>query len=451
MDPAATIESTPTARVKMEVFGCQMNVVDAELVLGRFKGLNYGETDRYEDADVVVFNTCSVRGHAEDKVFSRLGALRPWKKERPGRVVAVMGCMAQREATDIRRRMPHVDVVAGTRDFPKLAGLVDRVRGGEGPFLVIDGEERPDIERSPTSRPRPFQAYVTIMRGCNRPCTYCIVPTVRGREISRPVDEIVDEVKGLVDDGVIEVCLLGQTVNAYDGQDRGRTTLGTLLRALDRVDGLRRLRFVTSHPSEFNDDTWAAMAESSKLDRFLHMPIQSGSDRMLKAMRRGYTVDKYRRIVDRVREVLPDMGIGCDWIVGFPGETEEDHEASLRICEEIGFSQSFVFKYSPRPGTKAAEEHADDVPTDVKKRRNRELLAVQERVSLAAHRATVGETMQVLFEAKSRLDDSKWSGRNPQHRIVVAADERIRPGTIADVRIEDATALTLFGDVVALR
>lgn len=451
MDVAATIESELAGRVLMEVFGCQMNVVDAELVLGRFKGLRYGETDRYEDADVVVFNTCSVRGHAEDRVFSRLGALRPWKRERPGRVLAVMGCMAQREARDIRRRMPHVDVVTGTRDFPKLPALVERVRGGEGPFLVIDGEERPDIERSPTSRPRPFQAYVTIMRGCNRPCTYCIVPTVRGREISRPVDELVDEVRALVDDGVIEVCLLGQTVNAYDGQDRGKTTLGTLLRELDRIDGLRRLRFITSHPSEFNDDTWAAMAESSKLDRFLHMPLQSGSDRVLRDMRRGYTVDKFRRIVDRVRGIIPDMGIGCDWIVGFPGETEEDHQASLRVSEEIGFSQSFVFKYSPRPGTKAAEERKDDVPLEVKKRRNAELLAVQTRVSLAEHQRLVGRTMEVLFEARSRLDDTKWSGRNPQHRIVVTGDPRIGPGSIADVRVTDATALTLFGDVVAIK
>jgi len=450
MDGASTLEKPAAGRVLMEVFGCQMNIVDSELVLGRFKGLRYAETDRYEDADVVVFNTCSVRGHAEDKVFSRLGALRPWKRERKDRVLAVMGCMAQREARDIRRRMPHVDVVAGTRDFPQLPQLVDRVRQGEGPFVVIDGEARPDIERSPTSRPRPYQAFVTIMRGCNRPCTYCIVPTVRGREISRPVDEVVDEVRELVDEGVVEVCLLGQTVNAYDGQDRGNVTLGTLVRALDEIEGLRRLRFITSHPSDFNDETFAAMAESRSLDRFLHMPIQSGSDRMLKLMRRGYTVDKFRRIVERVRAEIPDMGIGCDWIVGYPGETEEDHQASLRVCEEIGFAQSFVFKYSPRPGTKAAEEFEDDVPLDVKKRRNSELLEVQRRISLASNEARVGESVEVLIETPSRLDESKWSGRNPQHQIVVVEDDRVGPGSIARVQITSVSALTLFGEVVSV-
>lgn len=437
-------------RVKMEIFGCQMNVVDAELVLGRFKDLRFIETELYDDADVVVFNTCSVRGHAEDRVFSRLGALRRWKEARPNRVLAVMGCMAQREAADIRRRMPHVDVIAGTKDFPRLPTLVERVRDGAGPFVAIDGDERPDVARNVTSRPRPFQAYVTIMRGCNRPCTYCIVPTVRGREISRPIEEVVDEVKGLVDDGVVEVCLLGQTVNAYDGQRRGEVTLGTLLRRLDAIRGLRRLRFITSHASDFDADTLEAMAESELLDRFLHMPIQSGSDRMLRLMKRGYTVEQYRRIVNEVTRRIPDMEIGCDWIVGFPGETEEDHRASLSACEEFRFSQSFVFKYSPRPGTNAAERMVDDVPLPVKKRRNQELLAAQEQVSLEKNGGRIGCVTSVLVEARSRLDAARWSGRDPAHRVVILDDERLRPGDIVRVRICDATPLTLFGEVIDL-
>jgi len=443
--------TAPKPRVKMEVFGCQMNIVDADLVLGGFKRLDYQETDRYEDADVVLFNTCSVRGHAEDKVISRLGALRDWKTERKGRVLAVMGCMAQREATDIRRRMPHVDLIAGTRDFPRVPDLVARVRQGEGPFVAVDGEARPDIARNPTTRPRHFQAYVTIMRGCNRPCTYCIVPTVRGGEISRPVDEIVDEVRGLVDDGVIEVCLLGQTVNAYDGQRRGEVTLGTLLRRLDRIDGLRRLRFITSHPNDFDQDTLQAMGEIGKLDRFLHMPIQSGSDWMLKNMRRGYTVEKYRDAVKRVREAVPDIEVGGDWIVGFPGETEQDHEASKRVCEEMRFSQSFVFKYSPRPGTVSAETMSDDVPLEVKKRRNNELLEVQARVSQEKNAQLVGSTREVLIEGRSRLDPTRWSGRDPAHRIVVVKDDRVQEGMIVTARIVRHTALTLFGEVLAVR
>lgn len=453
LDPSpqiAEIVDEAPRTVLMEVFGCQMNVVDAELVMGRLRKRKYVETRDYDRADVVVFNTCSVRGHAEDRVYSRLGALRTWKKARPGRVLAVMGCMAQREAEDIRRRMPHVDVITGTKDFPRLAELVDSVRERGGSRVEVDGANRPDIERLPTTRPHPFQAYVTIMRGCNRPCTYCIVPTVRGREVSRPVAEVVAEVEALVADGVVEVCLLGQTVNAYDGGARGAATLGTLLRALDRIAGLRRLRFVTSHPRDFDDDTIAALGECTKLDRFLHMPLQSGSDRILRAMRRGYSLERYRRIVDRIRAVVPDMSIGCDWIVGFPGETEDDFAQSVRACEDLRFVQSFVFKYSPRPGTDAAVRLTDDVPEDVKRRRNHELLAAQERVSLAENAKLVGAETEILIEGRSRLDDTKWAGRDPAHRIVVVADERLRPGAFARVKIVGSTALTLFGEVVAL-
>lgn len=445
-----TLDAAPHGRVKMEIFGCQMNIVDAELVLGRFRQLDYVETASYDDADVLVFNTCSVRGHAEDRVFSRLGALRGWKTARANRVIAVMGCMAQREADDIRRRMPHVDVITGTRDFPQLAELVVRSRRGEGSFLVVDGGQRPDVDRTPAVRPRRFQAYVTIMRGCNRPCTYCIVPTVRGQEISRPVDEIEAEVRALVAEGVREVCLLGQTVNAYDGQRRGEVTLGTLLRRLDEIDGLRRLRFITSHPREFTADTLDAMAASTRLDRFLHMPIQSGSDRVLRRMKRGYTVAAYREIVGQIRSRIPDMEIGCDWIVGFPGETDEDFELSLQACEEFRFSQSFVFKYSPRPGTVAAEEMPDDVPEPVKKARNQALLGAQERVSLQKNAALVGTTTEVVVEGPSRLDPERWTTRDPAHRIVIVDDKRLQPGSFARITIRSATALTLFGDVESI-
>ncbi len=440
--------NAPDAKVLIEVFGCQMNVVDAELVRGRFLDLAFAETSDYDAADVVVFNTCSVRGHAEDRVHSRLGALRRWKSERRGRVIAVMGCMAQREAADIRSRAPHVDLIVGTRDFPKLPELVTRVRRGEGPFVVIDGEERPDVARSPGARPRRYQAYVTIMRGCDRPCTYCIVPTVRGPEVSRPLEEVVAEVEQLVDDGVVDVCLLGQTVNAFDGQRRGEVTLGTLLRRLDRVSGLRRLRFITSHPNDFDADTLAALAEVEKLDRFLHMPMQSGSDRILRAMKRGYTSARYRALVDKIRAQTPDMQIGTDWIVGFPGETEADFEATRRACAEIEFSQSFVFKYSPRPGTVAAKSLRDDVPEAEKRRRNAVLLETQSIVARRSHAAMHGAEVEVLVEGKSRLDDRKWAGRDRAHRIVCFEGADVHEGGFTRVRIVDSTPLTLFGSVV---
>ena len=427
-----------------------MNIVDSELVLSGFQRLGFLETRSGEDADVLILNTCSVRDHAEHRVFSRIGALRSWKQDRPRRVLAVMGCMAQREAVAIRRRMPHVDLVAGTRDFPKIPELARRIRAGEGPFVVVDGTARPDVVRNPASRPRLYQAYVSIMRGCDRPCTYCIVPTVRGRAVSRPMEEVVWEVRALVEDGVVEVCLLGQTVNAYDGGRRGRVHLGTLIRELESVDGLRRLRFVTNHPQDFNEEIVAAMAESTRLDRFLHMPIQSGSNRILKAMRRGYTVEKYRSTVAAIRQAIPDMQIGCDWIVGYPGEVEADHEASLQVCEEIGFSQSFIFKYSPRPRTNAAEL-VDDVPEDVKKRRNQELLAVQERVSRDANRQLIGTETDVLIEGRSKLDRDRWSGRDPAHRVVILDDPDLASGMIVRAKIRSATALTLFADLVTER
>ncbi|MBI4878302.1 MAG: tRNA (N6-isopentenyl adenosine(37)-C2)-methylthiotransferase MiaB [Planctomycetes bacterium] len=439
--------------VLIEVFGCQMNVVDAELVLGRFAALGFARSTAYDDADVVVFTTCSVRGHAEERVYSRLGALRRWKAERPGRVLAVMGCMAQREAQRITRRVPHVDIVCGTRDFPALPDLVERVRAGRAgprPLVLVDGRERPDAARRPEARLRRRQAYVAIMRGCNRACAYCVVPGARGREVSRPLEEVAGEVQALVAAGVVEVCLLGQTVNAYDGQERGAVTLGTLLRRLEGVRGLRRLRFITSHPASFDADTLAAMAESSKLDRFLHMPLQSGSDRILKAMRRGYTLERFRAVASRVRALIPDMRFGCDWIVGFPGESEEDHGLSLAACEELRFVQSFVFKYSPRPGTFAAEHLADDVPIEVKKRRHRELLLLQERISLEENLALRGRIAEVLVEGRSRLDPAKWSGRDAAHRIVVLDDDRLAEGALCSARIVDATALTLFGEVESL-
>ena len=424
-----------------------MNIVDSELVLSGFRRLGFAEALSSDDADVLILNTCSVRDHAEHRVFSRIGALRSWKLGRDRRVLAVMGCMAQREARSIRRRMPHVDLVAGTRDFPLIPDLTRRIRLGEGPFVVTDGQERPDVVRDPASRPRLHQAYVSIMRGCDRPCTYCIVPTVRGRAVSRPMEEVVQEVQLLVDDGVVEVCLLGQTVNAYDGGRRGQVNLGTLIRRLESVDGLRRLRFVTNHPQDFNDEIVAAMAESTRLDRFLHMPIQSGSNRILRAMRRGYTIEKYRSSVAEIRQAIPDMQIGCDWIVGYPGETEEDHQASLQICEEIGFCQSFVFKYSPRPHTNAAGLE-DDVPHEIKKRRNQDLLALQEQISLRRNRDLVGSETDVLIEGRSKLDRTRWSGRDPAHRIVVLENPDLAPGMIVRARIRDATALTLFADLI---
>jgi len=416
-------------KLYLETFGCQMNVLDSELVLGQLRAQGYESVEDRDDADVILYNTCSVREHAEQKVWSRLGELRHRKKDQPGLVIGVIGCMAERDGTQIFRKNPHVDVLCGPGELDKLVQLVhNAVITNAGPATgphqrqvalmganvrrsgtleaAQDNLELLDLSRSVSAEDNLAQAYVRITRGCNKFCTYCVVPYTRGPEVHRPPQNIIDEVRRLSDAGAREVTLLGQTINHYNyahGDGRHTTFADLLYQIHEAVIDLPRLRFVTSFPRDFSDEALTAMRDCERICRYLHVPAQSGSDRILKLMNRGYASGQYRDFIDRAREMMPDICIASDFIVGFPTETEEDFAVTADLIRYCRFKNSFIFKYSPRPGTVAIERFEDDVPDDVKRRRNNELLAVQQAVCVENNRQMIGKTVQVMVEGQSKL------------------------------------------------
>lgn len=429
-------------RVFIETFGCQMNKLDSELSLGMLLDSGYEMAKDADEADVILFNTCSVRKHAEDKVYSRIGALKSRKNKDRGLVIGVLGCMGQKDGEGIFRRMPHVDLVCGTRMFSALPSLLEKVKGNGKHLLAIDEDKVVSINRSVSSRPNTYQAYISIMRGCNHSCSYCIVPYVRGREVSRPIEDIVDEARRLAQDGCKEVTLLGQNVNSY-GHDIEQASLARLLKEINQIDGLERIRFVTSHPKDMTTDVLEAMGNLPKVCEYLHMPAQSGSDRMLKKMHRLYSVAYYRELIELARELVPGVSIAGDFIVGFPGETDEDFEATASLMKDIRYHSCFIFKYSPRPGTRAAEL-ADDVPEKVKKERNQILLELQKEISTEENNKMIGKTVEALIEGPSKSDPKRLTGRTRENQIVVFNGLPDLAGKIINVTVHDSTDLTLF-------
>ena len=449
-------------------YGCQMNKLDSELVESRLRQRGYVAAVSETDADVVLLNTCSVRQHAEDRVWSKLGKLRIRKRGEPQLVVGVLGCMAQEHKRYLVSRMPHVDLVVGPSAFGDIDDTVEKARAknlqlatgrdpartkhevvGAGVVAVDQGVSGDLIRRDVRVRPHRSQAFVSVMRGCNMPCTYCIVPTTRGDEVSRPIADIVEEAQRLCDDGVTEVTLLGQTVNAYGRDLTGQgATLARLLRELHGIPSLRRLAFITSHPNFLSAELVDAIAELPKVARYLHLPAQSGSNAVLKAMRRGYTVERYLARIEQLRQKAPDVELHSDFIVGYPGETAADFEQTVAFLRTVGFAQSYVFKYSPRPGTLAAEL-PDDVPDAEKERRNAVLLAAQEELTLAKNRALVGTTAEVLVEGDSKVA-GRFSGRTAHHRLVhFAAADRELIGQYVPVRVTEALAHSCVGELLA--
>ncbi|HID77349.1 MAG TPA: tRNA (N6-isopentenyl adenosine(37)-C2)-methylthiotransferase MiaB [Planctomycetaceae bacterium] len=457
-------------KLYIETVGCQMNVLDSELVAGQLSAAGYQLVASPRQADTILFNTCSVRQHAEDKIYSALGRLKHIKRTHPGKIIGVLGCMAQKDREEIFRRAPHVDLVVGPGQLGRLPELLERVASGMGPQLEVslgrrDGRRsevqgsfrRYDPVRKPGVRARPHQAMVRIMFGCDKFCSFCIVPSVRGPEQSRPPEEIEAEVRQLADQGCLEVTLLGQTVNHYGATSGGRTVrLADLLYRIHDTEGIRRIRFVTNFPSFMTDELLQAVRDLPKVTPYLHVPAQSGSNRILRRMQRGYTVEAYREMLARVRQTVPEAAVTSDFIVGFPGETEEDFRETVRLVEESRFKNSFIFKYSPRTGTKAAERYADDVPDEVKRRRNNELLAVQNAISEQENLAFRGRTVEVLVEGPSKTGRKQdgpvvqLTGRTVCDRIVVFDSPRGLAGSIVPVRIYDTTAVTLFGRVVSV-
>jgi tRNA-2-methylthio-N6-dimethylallyladenosine synthase len=462
-------------KLYIETVGCQMNVLDSELVVGALRRQGYELTRRPTDADVIFFNTCSVRQHAEDKIYSALGRLRSHKRRHPDKVVGVLGCMAQKDQEQILRRAPHVDIICGPGQLSALPELIDAARReGKTQFALSLGRaegSRPEVEasfesydpmRDPSMRPTPFQAFVRIMIGCDKFCTYCIVPSVRGPEQSRHPEHIAAEVHQLAAEGCKEVTLLGQTVNSYKhNTGDGRTTrLSDLLARIHDTAGIERIKFVTNFPRDMTDDLLDAVRELPKVSPYLHVPAQSGCDEMLKRMKRLYTVGYYKEMLQRCRERVPGVAISSDFIVGFCGESEESFQHTCDLVREANFKNSFIFKYSPRPGTKADELFPDDVPEEVKKRRNNDLLALQNEVSLRDQRQRIGQVVEVLVEgpSKTALKEARHvnegsgprqlTGRTPTDHIVVFAGNERLIGRIVPVHIDDASAFTLFGTVV---
>ena len=456
--------------VHVVTFGCQMNKYDSLLVEGRFVTNGYRLTEDKDEADVLLFNTCSVREHAEERVYSWLGELKRAKETRPELVIGVLGCMAQRVEDDLFGRAGHVDVVCGTREIHRLPELVDEVRAHrrdqEGRtasgarLLATDMAGEVLVEREKEVYVGGLTAYLAVMRGCDLNCTFCIVPTVRGRVQSRTIEDLVEEARWMVAGGARVITLLGQTVDAY-GEDlpkpgpgeaqysgrQGRPALADLLRALQEVEGLVRIRLITLHPAYVTPALAKAIADCEKVDRFLPLPAQSGSDGVLKRMKRGYTTDLYRKRIEILRAEVPDIELGSDWIVGFPGESDEDFAMTEAFVEEIGFVVNYVFKYDPRPAT-AAYEMTDDVTTAQKKERNQRLLAAGERVALARMRSWIGKTLDVFLEEVSPRREGFLKGRTFHNLPVSVPADPDAIGTVRKVRLADATAYGLGGVLV---
>jgi len=456
-------------KVYIETVGCQMNVLDSELVIGALRKNGYTLTDAPADAEVLLFNTCSVREHAEEKTYSSLGRVREMKKQNPDIVIGVLGCMAQKDQELIRKRAPYVDMVVGTGQLAQVPALVDKVKETRQPQYALSlgrtDAGRHEVEasfvsydpaREPLMRPTAFQAYVRIQIGCDKFCTYCVVPTTRGPEQSRPPEHILAEVRQLVEQGCKEVTLLGQTVNSYAYQygDGRRTRLSDLLAAMHDTPGLERIKFVTNFPKDMSDDLLDAVRELPKVMKYLHVPVQSGCDDVLKRMKRLYTVGEYRDMLARCREKVPGVSVTSDFIVGFCGESDASFQKTMDLVRESRFKNSFIFKYSERPGTKAADRYPDDIPDIVKKRRNNDLLAVQNANSLADHRAQIGTTVEVLVEGPSKIGHRTDSnvkqliGRSmADHGVVFDGTDRLIGSTV-QVRIDDASPFTLYGEVL---
>ncbi len=499
-----------------------MNVLDSQLVKGQLQGLGYQFVQERSDADVILYNTCSVREHAEQKVYSRVGEVAGIKKELPGVVLGVIGCMAERDGADMIRRHPQIDLICGPGELDKIPQLIDNAVKTRAAGLRVSIDDRAalqgnthrrsstlaaaedqlemlDLSRSFDPEEHRGSAYVRITRGCNKFCTYCVVPHTRGAEVHRPPDHIVEECRKLVAAGVSEVTLLGQTVNHYHydhtaavtingvqqpqigaavnhkradahGAAPGAcptvTTFAQLLRRIhDEVPALRRLRFVTNFPRDLGDDILDTLRDCPRICRYLHLPVQSGSDRILKLMNRGYTLAEYRGLIRRAREKLPGVEFCTDIICGFPTETEEDHRATTDLLRWLSAKNAFIFKYSPRPGTAAIDRFADDVPEEVKRRRNHELLAVQSEVSAAVHRAYVGRTVRVFVESVSEkarknrnaadgrvtlawdkpTPTTQLCGRTDGDLITMFEGPQELVGSIVEVRVTASAPLALFG------
>ncbi|WP_300343940.1 tRNA (N6-isopentenyl adenosine(37)-C2)-methylthiotransferase MiaB [Nesterenkonia sp.] len=449
LDRTGTSAAARTYEVR--TFGCQMNVHDSERISGLLEEAGYTPAEENTTPDLVVFNTCAVRENADNRLYGHLGQLKP-VKDAHGTQIAVGGCLAQKDQDTVLKRAPWVDVVFGTHNIGSLPTLLERSRHNQEASIEILEALETFPSTLPTKRESVHSGWVSISVGCNNTCTFCIVPSLRGKERDRRPGEILAEVKALVDDGAVEVTLLGQNVNTYGVEFRDRAAFAKLLRACGEIDGLERVRFTSPHPASFTDDVIDAMAETPNMMPQLHMPLQSGSDRILKAMRRSYRAKRFLNILDKVRERIPHAAVTTDIIVGFPGETEEDFEDTMRVVEASRFSSAFTFQYSPRPGTPAAEME-DQIPKEVVQRRFERLIALQNRITAEENAHQVGTVQELLVTADTGSkgeQTGRLAGRAPDNRLVhfsvPAGQPAPRPGDFVTVPITEAGSFHLLSD-----
>jgi tRNA-2-methylthio-N6-dimethylallyladenosine synthase len=434
------------AKLHLITYGCQMNEYDSERVAGLLKTHRYELTDRPDDADLILLNTCAIREKAEDKVYSQLGALKHLKQTRPDLIIGVMGCMAQLQRGKIQERAPYVDLVFGSPAIARVGELVARARAGQRPLLETGEGALVKLIERPDTGPR-LKAFVTVMEGCEKHCTFCVVPTTRGRERSHPPRVIVAEIEGLAAAGCREVTLLGQTVNAYGRDLTPPTDLAELLERVSGIDGIERIRFTTSNPYNLTSRLMRAIRDVPKVVEYLHLPLQSGSDRVLERMNRGYTRARYLELIGELRDMVPDIALSTDLIVGFPGETDSDFAETVDMVERVGYDNVFAFRYSRRPGTPAAEM-LEQVPDDVKARRNTAILEVASRVAATRSEQLVGRVMPILVDGTSRKSSRDVTGRTRCNRVVnFGTDGRDLLGCVVPVRITQALPHSLRGEL----
>ncbi|MFN3193931.1 MAG: tRNA (N6-isopentenyl adenosine(37)-C2)-methylthiotransferase MiaB [Aureliella sp.] len=456
-------------RLYIETVGCQMNVLDSEMVVASMRKHGYDVATSPTEADAILFNTCSVRENAEEKVYNNLAKLKKLKMDHPEKIIGVMGCMAQKDQKIVFDRAPYVDLVVGPGQLQRIPELLSEIEGGAGRQMAVslgrkDGKQETirrshetfDPLRDPTMRPTPFQAYLRIQIGCDKFCTYCIVPMTRGPEQGRAPEVIVAEARELAAQGCKEITFLGQTVNSYKYVEGEKVTrLADLLEMVHEIDGIERLKFVTSYPKDMTPRLLETVRDLPKCSTYLNAPAQSGSDAVLKRMKRGYTVADYYEMIDRIYSIVPDASVSSDFIVGFCGETEADFQQTVELVGRCRFKNSFIFKYSVRPGTRGAELYEDDVPEDVKLRRNNELLAVQNEISQEDNLKFLGQKVEVLVEGPSKMSIKRqeegpvkqMTGRTNCDRIVVWDGNERQAGNLLPILIHDASSHTLFGSV----
>lgn len=435
-------------KIYIQTYGCQMNQYDSERILQVMARAGYVQTDRIDEADLMLLNTCSVRDKAEQKVYSALGNWKEFKNYRSEVVIGVGGCVAQQEGENLLKRVPHLDLVFGTHNIHKLPALVEQVQASRArpvetafyrdPAYMEDADGRTQVHG--------VKAFVTIMQGCNKVCSFCIVPHVRGRELSRPSANIISEVEALARQGVIEVMLLGQNVNSYGKLMAGELSFAELLRRVNAIDEVKRIRFTTSHPQDLSPELTEAFATLENLCEHLHLPVQSGADTVLARMRRGYTRREYLERIERLRERCPRVALSTDIIVGFPGETDAEFEQTLELLQQVGYDEIFSFIYSPRPQTVSAKIFDDDILHDVKRDRLKTVQALQREISLAKNRQRIGDAEEILVDGPSKLKNGQVMGRTRSNRIVNVIGPENLAGRLLPVRITGATATSLLAE-----